>query len=99
MGQNLIPLRGSHAWSKGKQKIIHFIQPNTPAASSAVWQDKHWVRNIWRHARKKESNEISGISGGIILGARKELAPSSTPFSHAKLARCIVAVCCFPLRH
>lgn len=96
MDQNLTPLE---APMFGAKVNIDFIQANTPAASSAVWQDKHWVRNIWSHARKEESNEISGINGGIILGARKELAPSSAPFSHTKLSRCIVAVYCFPPRY
>lgn len=41
----------------------------------------------------------SQASAEIILEARKEIAQSSASFSHTELARCAVAVYCFPLRH
>lgn len=41
----ICPPRGSHAWSKGGQDVVHSIEPSTSVAPSAVWQDKYGVRN------------------------------------------------------
>lgn len=83
--------KGLHGMQDGEQ---------TPEISEMWWLATQWSADVPAVMQEKEgSNETLGISKEIILEARKELAQSSAPFSHTKLAWCAVAVYCFPLRH